>query len=57
MKGNYYPIAITPTPPYYAVISTSLRIEIDEGYGEMYEEIVNLVEKQPDCPGQESTRK
>ena len=49
-------IATTPTPPYYAVIFTNLRTEIDEGYGEMAEEMVRLAELQPGYLGHESVR-
>ena len=49
-------IATTPTPPYYAVIFTNLRTDIDEGYGEMAEEMVRLAELQPGYLGHESVR-
>lgn len=49
-------IATTPTPPYYAVIFTNLRTDIDEGYGEMAEEMVRLAELQPGYLGHESAR-
>lgn len=49
-------IAATPSPPYYAVIFTNLRTEIDEGYGEMAEEMVRLAELQPGYLGHESVR-
>ena len=49
-------IAATPTPPYYAVIFTNLRTDIDEGYGEMAEEMVRLAELQPGYLGHESVR-
>lgn len=49
-------IAATPTPPYYAVIFTNLRTEIDEGYGEMAEEMVRQAEQQPGYLGHESVR-
>ena len=49
-------IANTPTPPYYAVIFTSLRTQIDEGYHEMAEEMVNLAALQPGYLGHESAR-
>ena len=49
-------IANTPTPPYFAVVFTSIRTEVDEGYGPMAEEMVNLAEKQPGYLGHESAR-
>lgn len=49
-------IAKTPLPPYYAVIFTNLRTEIDEGYGEMADEMVRLAEMQPGYLGYESAR-
>ena len=35
-------LANTPTPPYYAVIFTSIRTDIEEGYEEMAQEMVRL---------------
>ncbi len=49
-------IAHTPTPPYYAVIFSNLRTEIEEGYGEMADEMVRLAELQPGYLGHESVR-
>ena len=49
-------IAATPSPPYYAVIFTNLRTDIDEGYGEMADEMVRLAELQPGYLGHESVR-
>ena len=49
-------IARTPTPPYYAVIFSNLRTEIEEGYGEMADEMVRLAELQPGYLGHESVR-
>ena len=49
-------IAATGDVPYYAVIFTNLRTEIDEGYGEMAEEMVRLAELQPGYLGHESVR-
>ena len=49
-------IAATPSPPYYAVIFTNLRTDIDEDYGEMAEEMVRLAELQPGYLGHESVR-
>ena len=49
-------IAKTPTPPYYAVIFTSARTEVDEGYAEMAERMVELAAQQPGYLGVESAR-
>jgi heme-degrading monooxygenase HmoA len=49
-------IANTPTPPYYAVIFTSIRTDVDEGYGEMAEKMVELAQTQPGFLGAESAR-
>jgi heme-degrading monooxygenase HmoA len=50
------PIANTPAPPYYAVIFTSLRTDVDEGYGAMAERMVALAAQQPGFLGVESAR-
>jgi heme-degrading monooxygenase HmoA len=49
-------LAKTPNPPYYAVIFTSLRSEIEEDYEEMAEEMLRLVALQPGYLGHESAR-
>ena len=49
-------IAKTPHPPYYAVIFTSIRTQIEEGYQEMAEEMVRLAALQPGYLGHESAR-
>ncbi len=49
-------LAKTPSPPYYAVIFTSLRTDIDAGYEEMAEEMVHLAALQPGYLGHESAR-
>ena len=49
-------IAQTPTPPYYAVIFTSTRTEIDNGYGEMADRMVELAATMPGYLGVESAR-
>lgn len=49
-------IAITPQPPYYAVIFTSERTDGDKGYAEMAEEMVKLASSQPGFLGVESAR-
>jgi heme-degrading monooxygenase HmoA len=48
--------ARTPEPPYYAVIFTSTRTEVDEGYGAMSEKMVELAAGQPGFLGVESAR-
>ncbi len=49
-------IATTPTPPYYAVIFTSLRTDGDHGYGDMASKMVQLAAEQPGFIGIESAR-
>ncbi len=49
-------IANTPKPPYYAVIFTSTRTPVSEGYGEMSDTMEELVVKQPGFLGFESAR-
>lgn len=49
-------IALTPKPPYYAVIFTSLRTEGDHGYGDMAGKMVALAAAQPGFLGVESAR-
>lgn len=49
-------IATTPQPPYYAVIFTSERTEIEEGYAETAERMVELATRQPGFLGVESAR-
>lgn len=49
-------IADTPPPPYYAVIFTSLRTDVDEGYAEMAEKMVDMATRQPGFLGVESAR-
>lgn len=49
-------IANTPAPPYYAVIFTSLRTSVDEGYGQMSERMIELAAQQPGFLGVESVR-
>ncbi len=49
-------IAKTPTPPYYAVIFTSIRADIDEGYGLTADAMAALAEKQLGFLGIESAR-
>lgn len=49
-------IAKTPAPPYWAVIFTSIRTEIDEGYGKVAERMVELAAEQAGFLGAESAR-
>ena len=49
-------IAKTPTPPYYAVIFTNLRTEVDNGYSEMAGRMEKLALAQDGCLGVESAR-
>lgn len=48
--------AKTPTPPYYAVIFTSIRTTGDNGYSEMANKMVELALKQDGFLGVESAR-
>lgn len=49
-------IAKTPKPPYYAVVFTSIRTEVDFDYAEMADRMLNLAEKQEGFLGVESAR-
>jgi heme-degrading monooxygenase HmoA len=49
-------IANTPLPPYYAVIFTSQRTNIEEGYSEMSDRMVELATGQDGFLGVESAR-
>jgi heme-degrading monooxygenase HmoA len=48
--------AKTPEPPYYAVIFTSTRTAIDEGYDAVADRMVELAARQPGFLGVESAR-
>lgn len=48
--------ANTPTPPYYAVIFTSIRTEGDHGYAETAQRMLDLALQMPGCLGAESAR-
>ncbi len=48
--------ATLPTPPYYAVIFTSMRTNVEHGYAAMAEEMDALARQQPGCLGAESAR-
>jgi heme-degrading monooxygenase HmoA len=49
-------IAKTPNPPYYAVIFTTLRTEIDEGYEDTAKKMEELAKQQKGYLGIESVR-
>lgn len=49
-------IAKTPKPPYYAVIFTSERTDVKEGYSETTDRMVELASQQPGYLGHESVR-
>lgn len=49
-------IAKTPAPPYYAVIFTSVRTDVDEGYELTADRMVALAAEQPGFLGVESAR-
>lgn len=50
-------IAKTPSPPYYAVIFSSIRNEADNGYSDMSDKMTELASKQEGFLGVESARK
>lgn len=47
---------MTPKPPYYAVIFTSIRTEGDNGYSKMAERMVELASQQNGFLGIESAK-
>ena len=49
-------IAQTPATPYYAVIFTSIRTDVDDGYAEMADAMVELARRHPGFLGVESAR-
>lgn len=49
-------VSKTPEPPYYAVIFTSLRTDVNEGYGETSDRMIELAAQQPGFLGVESAR-
>ena len=49
-------IAKTPPPPYYAVIFTSLRTEVENGYADTAKRMAELAMGQPGFLGVESSR-
>jgi len=49
-------IADTPRPPYYAVIFTSVRTDVEDGYNAMAQKMLDLAAQQPGYLGAESAR-
>ena len=49
-------ITSTPDPPYYAVIFTSVRTDVDEGYTEMSGKMMELASQQEGFLGVETAR-
>jgi heme-degrading monooxygenase HmoA len=49
-------VATTPAPPYYAVIFTSTRTAVDDGYGDTAARMIELAAQQPGFLGVESAR-
>ena len=49
-------IAHTPEPPYYAVIFSSERTPVDEGYNDTSARMIELAAQQPGFLGVESAR-
>ena len=49
-------IAATPAPPYYAVIFTSVRTDVPDGYADTAARMVELAQEQPGFLGVESAR-
>lgn len=49
-------IAKTPPPPYYAVIFSNIRTDVNDQYAQTAEEMVQLAEQQPGYLGHESAR-
>jgi heme-degrading monooxygenase HmoA len=48
--------AVTPEPPYYAVIFTARRTSEHDGYGETADRMTELARTMPGYLGMESTR-
>jgi len=49
-------IANTPPPPYYAVIFSSVRTDVENGYAEMAQRMIELASEQPGFLGVEGVR-
>jgi heme-degrading monooxygenase HmoA len=54
--ANMSALPVPPAPPYYAVIFTSQRSPVDQGYGAMADRMVALAAEQPGYLGVESAR-
>jgi heme-degrading monooxygenase HmoA len=54
MSADY--LAATPQPPYYAVIFTSQRTDVDDGYDRTAMRMIELAETMPGFLGVESAR-
>lgn len=54
--NDFSRIAKTRRSPYYAVIFTSRRTDLDDGYSEMADRMVELASEQPGFLGIESVR-
>lgn len=48
--------AKTPKPPYYAVIFTSIRSEVNDGYAEISKRLLKELARQPGFLGYEGAR-
>ena len=49
-------ISTTPATPYYAVIFTSVQTDIEDGYDDMAQKMLDLAANQPGFLGAESAR-
>ncbi len=49
-------ISATPTPPYYAVIFTSVRTDVEQGYAATAQRMLELAAAQPGYLGAETAR-
>ena len=49
-------IAKTPTPPYFSVVFTSIKTNLDDGYDEMAKKMLNSAKDQEGFLGRESAR-
>lgn len=56
MSRTVAKLAMTPEPPYYAVIFCSIRADDDPEYGAMAERMLTLAAEQPGFLGVDSAR-
>lgn len=56
MSQTLPPLASTPEPPYYAVIFTTQRTDIEDGYAQTAEQMVALASTQSGFLGTDSVR-